>query len=238
MVMTPGRGWLAGCLLALTVGTACGGSKGGGQPHDGGADQRSSDDAVADGNRDVAPPADAPPIDAPPTDAPPTDAPRPADLRPDTALPDGPPAADASPDLPVGADLAPPGDAPGGALDAAAGVYAASLVPGGLDRLIITKSDSQRGLCFRLVLAAPGGSAAFPVQVPAPWVAESAVVAPLTAACTSIAGPSAPTAAISGTGTVRWMGTRPCLLDVEVTLSFPATPAERLLVAGLAVTGC
>jgi hypothetical protein len=115
-------------------------------------------------------------------------------------------------------------------------------IAGGLDRLVIMKSDPARELCFRITLVSPSASPPMlPIELPDTWRVESAVLLP-TAVCEPRATPAGFVRATGGSGRVSWSGFCPRTLDVDVTLTFapgdriPAS--ERLLSPALRVTGC
>jgi hypothetical protein len=141
------------------------------------------------------------------------------------------------------------GDAPRPAPDAsgldarpAPGSYAAAVIYGGLNRLVIVKSDPARNLCFRLTLRAPDTDSALPLRLPDSWQVESAGATDRASDCAAGALPPPPvSAATAGSGSVSWTGQMPCLVDVDVTLWFttPGLPREEILrVRALVPSGC
>ncbi len=108
--------------------------------------------------------------------------------------------------------------------DAGAGTYSAIALIGGLDRVVIFKSDPLRNVCFELRLINPphgtGG-----LTLPAMWGFESAKVTHDSAACaTQYMGTADTWPAASQTGVVSWAGYIPKTLDIDVTLTFSGQP--------------
>jgi hypothetical protein len=138
------------------------------------------------------------------------------------------------------------GDGPSGGADgAAAGVYGARWISGGLDRLVITRWDPERRLCFRLRLASPSGPSAVALELPARWGVESAGVTTGASNCeVGLPIPEPSLHAVSGSGRVRWTGFVPCTIEaVDVELSFSSPPAgvsprERLMKTSVPATPC
>ena len=124
------------------------------------------------------------------------------------------------------------------------GNYSAAVIPGGLDRLVIVKSDPGRQLCFRLTLRAPDTESVLPLRLPDTWTVESAGATAGTGAGGCAPGtlpPPVVTAASGASGSVSWTGALPCPIDVEVTLRFnaPGLPPEEILRARtLTPSGC
>lgn len=92
-----------------------------------------------------------------------------------------------------------PGDADGGGLLADGGglpagnddgVYEATLLPTGLNRLQIFKLSRMRDLCFNLVLASPQQPGAFGVTLPMTWKVESAWVTRPASRCGAFTPPA------------------------------------------------
>lgn len=123
-------------------------------------------------------------------------------------------------------------------------LYRAVTIVGGINRLVITKWDVRRRLCFRLQLASAWNPSALPLELPGRWGVERAGVTTDAATCDVPYPPPRPaTNASGGSGYVRWMGLRPCVIDLDVELVFdpaaPGVPArERLTSSGLTPPGC
>jgi hypothetical protein len=142
-------------------------------------------------------------------------------------------------DGPAGIDGPAGGDSGG-----SSATYAAELVAGGLNRLVITKFDPDRRLCFRLQLAEPLTPSLLPIEVPQRWGVERAGVTANTDTCPiGLPLPSPASAATGASGHVRWMGFMPCTIDLDVELVFaPPAPGgvirERLSRSGLKTRNC
>jgi hypothetical protein len=134
----------------------------------------------------------------------------------------------------------PPPDAPApGSTAYAAGFYGA-----GVYRLEIVKWDPLRQLCFRVELVSPQEMQTPGFVLPPHWALRQAVVTLAATACSPDSfAPRGSIAAASQTGSVQWSGTWPCVVDLDVTLSFsqppPGAPSTEVLRAsGLAVAHC
>ncbi len=162
-----------------------------------------------------------------------------ADVSPGDSAPPAPDAATI--DGPGGNSGDAGGGGDGGDPQPAPGSYAAAVLHGGLDRLVIVKSDPGRNLCFRLTLRAPDTESVLPLRLPDTWQVEAAG-ATAGGDCAPGALPApAVTAATAGSGSVTWPGPLPCAVDVDVTLRFasPSLPAEEILrVRALVPIGC
>ena len=137
------------------------------------------------------------------------------------------------------------GDGPAGGDSGGAGAaYAAAMFVGGYNRLVITKWDAERRLCFRVQLTQSYSPSALPLELPARWGVERAGVTAATDACDlKLPLPIPATRATGGSGHVRFTGGMPCTVDVDVELVFdppaPGGPArERLIRPGLTVRNC
>ena len=109
---------------------------------------------------------------------------------------------------------------------------------GGIDRLVIAKSDAVRDLCFTLVLASPGQMKPG-LAVPPNFGFERASGGAGTASCGARFGTGAFTDQV--TGTVERLDGGPTRLNVDVTMAFAANDAgapatERLIVQNLDVS--
>lgn len=121
--------------------------------------------------------------------------------------------------------------------------YLARVLPTGLGRLMVVKSDPKRGLCVSLTLLHRASEPRFPVDVSSPWQVEK-VGAWLTATgdCerAQISPADAWARTASGTIRLRAEGNR-CFVDLDVSVVFDARPGLRpveLMVArGIAFTG-
>ncbi|WP_437668987.1 hypothetical protein [Sorangium sp. So ce131] len=126
----------------------------------------------------------------------------------------------------------------------AGGEYSAFYWPGGLDHVVVRKSDEAAGRCVLLYIDAPTESAAgLDVVLPEGWGLSRALVTDRAEDCKGSDPQPSDTAvnATAATGSLSWRETgavAPCAVDVDVTLTFPEEPAtERLRATGVAVEG-
>jgi hypothetical protein len=106
--------------------------------------------------------------------------------------------------------------------------YGVEFVPGGIDRVILTKRDDARNVCVQVTLASPGMAEveAPPgkVELPPNWSLERAIMVRDPSACrgTLRRWPEGAINATEVTGSVRW-GTSPTeKTAVDLRLVFPA----------------
>ncbi|MCA9708368.1 MAG: hypothetical protein KDK70_21140 [Myxococcales bacterium] len=129
-------------------------------------------------------------------------------------------------------------------------VYAAVALPGGLDRIRITKANLGADRCTWLVLVAPPIGSPYPSVVgPAGWSVESIQINDVAVACDSddpaMFG-SEP--ALDGMGTIGFgmlggTGIYPCTVDVDAVFDFQGVlpgipPMDDMVAADVPVTGC
>jgi hypothetical protein len=112
-------------------------------------------------------------------------------------------------------------------------IYLGCRSVGGYDRVVVSKRDTGRNLCFNLVLFDAPGSAQPDLALPANFRLEGASAGPASA-CPSRVAQAVPATQITGavSQVAGGLGT-PTSVSVDVTLSFApndagAPPAERL----------
>ncbi|WP_433926254.1 hypothetical protein AB3662_25340 [Sorangium cellulosum] len=124
--------------------------------------------------------------------------------------------------------------------------YAASYWPGGLDHIIVYKADKEADRCVRLYADAPveGGPEGFDVELPDTWAVSRVELTDGAADCTpETLNPAGEAVGATGAaGTLSWeLATGsiiPCILDIDVTITFPGEPAPEVLrAAGVDVAG-
>jgi hypothetical protein len=109
--------------------------------------------------------------------------------------------------------------------------YDVLFVPGGIDRVVLTKRDDARNLCFRVTLASPALDAQPQkpdLKLPSDWTFEQAIAVRDAAACAGMLPRRSANAidAAQVTGSVRW-GTSPTDgTAADLRLSFPARGDE------------
>jgi hypothetical protein len=128
------------------------------------------------------------------------------------------------------------------AADAGTVRYWARLLPTGLERRIVFKSDPQRKLCLALTLVQGTSTPGLSVDVTPPWKVEH-VTARWTADCEAaqIAPPDAQARAASGKIRLRAEGGR-CVIDLDVSASFDPKPphlrrTESLVARAIPIAG-
>jgi hypothetical protein len=106
--------------------------------------------------------------------------------------------------------------------------YGVEYVPGGIDRVILSKRDAARNLCVQVTLASPGIAElevpAGKVDLPPNWTVERAILVHDATACGSPLRrwPEGAIDAVAITGSVRWGSAPTEKTTVDLTLSFPA----------------
>jgi len=106
--------------------------------------------------------------------------------------------------------------------------YAVEHVPGGIDRVILSKRDAARNICIQLTLASPGiaelEAATGKVDLPPDWTVERAFLVHDAAACGARLRrwPEGALDATSISGSVRWGSAPTEKTTVDLLLSFPA----------------
>jgi hypothetical protein len=110
--------------------------------------------------------------------------------------------------------------------------YGVQHVPGGIDRVVLSKRDDARNLCIRLTLASPGMSdvqiPAGSVELPPNWSVERAFLVRDAKACDSKLGgwPQGAIHVAEMNGSVRWGKSPTEKTVVDLRLSFAATDSE------------
>ena len=110
--------------------------------------------------------------------------------------------------------------------------YDVRYVPGGIDRVILTKRDDSRNLCIQVTLVSPTpldrGATARELQLPPDWSLDRAIAVRDAGACRGTMRRSAAgaIAASEVTGSVRWRSSPTDGTAVDLRLSFPAQSAE------------
>ena len=109
--------------------------------------------------------------------------------------------------------------------------YGVEYVPGGIDRVVLSKRDDRQNLCIRVVLASP---AVAPIKLPGHldlpegWTLETAALVDDAAACRSrVPHPGA--SAVNATaisGSVRWGSSPAEKTAVDLTVEFPARGSQ------------
>jgi hypothetical protein len=133
-------------------------------------------------------------------------------------------------------------------VDAGASVdYGATVLIGALDRIVLTKSDVTRDLCFQVRLVRPAGGGSFAITAPAGFAVEFATVAMGASPCDTTP-PAAGELATGGSGTIVETAppgaVYPCELGLDFTIDFdPGAPTwvpatEPFLRDLLPVSGC
>lgn len=106
--------------------------------------------------------------------------------------------------------------------------YDMRYVPGGMDRVILTKRDDARNLCVQVTLLSPTplslGAPAGKVQLPPDWTLERAIAVRDAGACGGVTRrrPAGAIEATDVTGSVRWGSSPDEGTAVDLRLSFPA----------------
>ncbi len=125
-----------------------------------------------------------------------------------------------------------PADAPRPAGSREGAQYGVEYVPGGIDRVILSKRDNARNLCIQVTLASPGMAEvevpAGKVDLPPNWSLERAIMVRDATACAGTLR-RWPQGAINATeviGSVRWGSSPAEKTAVDLRLSFPAHGAE------------
>ncbi|MEM6993656.1 MAG: hypothetical protein AAF721_24295 [Myxococcota bacterium] len=108
-----------------------------------------------------------------------------------------------------------------------ASVYGAQALPGGLDRVIVTRANEAEMTCTRMVLTAPLRQDEFDIDLPDPWRVESVVLFESTTDCPDGAGPDA--TITDGTGTIEFLeldglALYPCAIGLDLSLTVPGMP--------------
>jgi hypothetical protein len=118
--------------------------------------------------------------------------------------------------------------------------YSARMIPTGLERRVVYKSDPTRKLCLALTVAHGGQLRGLAVDVTPPWKVEE-VIARWDGDCEAPASsaPSARASAASGTIRLRAEGDR-CLIDLDVTVTFDPKPPhlraqESMIASGVLI---
>jgi hypothetical protein len=120
-----------------------------------------------------------------------------------------------------------------------AGTYAARLVPGGYDRLIIERRGSAER-CSALGLVRPLSAAqhTFPIETPGDWGLERAGES----ACVNGMFDAPGRSAVGGIGSVSYSSPDQCALDFDLTLFFVSEAGElesvRFQAENVALGGC
>jgi hypothetical protein len=119
------------------------------------------------------------------------------------------------------------------------GIYAAIAIPGGLDRIRVTKRNDDDGTCTWAVLVTPSNGGVFAVTVTDPWTVESMGTNNDPDSCDDNP-PVATEDATSATGTIDLDGVMtvfPCTVDIDVTIDFPSDEVA-MIADDIPVTGC
>jgi len=110
--------------------------------------------------------------------------------------------------------------------------YDVVFLPGGIDRVILTKRDDARNLCIQVTLDSPPlevqSSTAANVQLPPNWALERAMLVRDATACrgTLRRFPAGAIDASEASGSVRWGNSPTEGTVVDLKLSFPSHGAE------------
>jgi len=110
--------------------------------------------------------------------------------------------------------------------------YDVVFLPGGIDRVILTKRDDARNLCIQVTLDSPPldvqGPTTAAVQLPPNWALERAILARDATACrgTLRRFPAGAIDASEASGSVRWGNSPTEGTVVDLKLSFPSHGAE------------
>jgi hypothetical protein len=140
------------------------------------------------------------------------------------------------------AKSAPPADASRPAASKERAQYGVEYIPGGIDRVILTKRDDARNLCIQVTLASPGiadvEAPAGKVDLPPTWTVERAIIVRDATACGAPLRrwPDGAVNATEITGSVRWGSSPTEKTAVDLRLSFPARGAEPAFAERLAFT--
>ncbi len=120
--------------------------------------------------------------------------------------------------------------------------YGVEYVPGGIDRVILSKRNDARNLCIQVTLASPGivevEAPAGAVELPPNWSVERAFMAHDARACGARLrrSPEGAIDAAQVTGSVRWGSSPTEKTAVDLRLSFPARGAEPAFTERLSFT--
>ena len=110
--------------------------------------------------------------------------------------------------------------------------YAVEHVPGGIDRVILSKRDAARNICVQVTLASPGiaelETAAGKVDLPPDWTVERAFLVRDAAVCGAALRrwPEGAVEAAAISGSVRWGSAPTEKTTVDLLLSFPARGSQ------------
>jgi hypothetical protein len=119
--------------------------------------------------------------------------------------------------------------------------YGVEFVPGGIDRVILTKRDDARNVCVQVTLASPGMAEveAPPgkVELPPNWSLERAIMVRDAGACSGTLRrwPEGAINATEVTGSVRWASSPTEKTAVDLRLVFPAHGAAPAVTERLKV---
>lgn len=111
--------------------------------------------------------------------------------------------------------------------------YDVKYVPGGIDRVILSKRDDARNLCVQVTLTSPSALAPPPpgkVKLPANWELGGATAVRDASACRGTMRPRPrPAGGVEATevsGSVRWGASPTEATDVDLRLTFPASGGQ------------
>jgi hypothetical protein len=123
------------------------------------------------------------------------------------------------------------------AADAGAVRYWARMLPTGLERRVVVKSDPRRSLCLVLTLVTGGAGPSLPVDVTAPWRVES-LEAWLAADCDAAQVSRADARARSASGTIHVRAEQGrCVIDLNVSATFDPKPPRLNATESLVARG-
>lgn len=111
--------------------------------------------------------------------------------------------------------------------------YGVEFVPGGIDRVILSKRDDARNICVQVTLASPGIAGdvapAGEVELPPNWSLERAIMVRDASACrgTLRRWPEGANDASEVSGSVRWGSSPTEKTAVDLRLVFPAHGTAR-----------
>jgi len=110
--------------------------------------------------------------------------------------------------------------------------YSVEHVPGGIDRVILSKRDAARNICIQVTLASPGvaqlEAATGRVDLPPDWTVERAFLVHDAAASGALLrrSPEGAVQPAAISGSVRWGSAPTEKTAVDLALSFPAHGSE------------
>lgn len=123
--------------------------------------------------------------------------------------------------------------------DAGGSVYSGCSYIGGIDRALVGKFDAQSGRCVAILLISPGGrsDAGAGLTVTDYWGVDSIMLWPVTAAgCAQLTRPPGAIFATGATGSMT-VDRSVATIDVDATLTFPASDAGPLVTVEMKAKG-